>query len=200
MFTGLVERVGSVASIEPRGEGLRLSIATPGWASEIAIGDSIAVNGCCLTAVEAREERFASDVVPETARRTALGQLRPGDAVNLERALRLDQRLGGHVVQGHVDGLGHVVSVRPEQPGKRIEFEAPEALARFVAEKGSIAIDGVSLTVAACAGSRFEVAFVPHTLAATVAGRYAAGSAVHLEVDVLARYVARWLETAGEER
>jgi len=199
MFTGLVERTGVVAAVTPREDGLRFRIAAPGWESETAIGDSIAVNGCCLTVVERSADGLGFDVVPESVRRTMLGSLAPGDPVNLERSLRLDQRLGGHLVQGHVDGIGRVLEVRPEGEG-RIGFEVPGPIARFVAEKGSVAIDGVSLTVAACAGTRCEIAFIPHTLEVTVAGRYAPGTRVNIEADLMARYAARLIEAAGEDR
>jgi riboflavin synthase len=200
MFTGLVERTGVVAAVTPREDGLRFRIAAPGWESETAIGDSIAVNGCCLTVVERSADGLGFDVVPESVRRTMLGSLAPGDPVNLERSLRLDQRLGGHLVQGHVDGIGRVLEVRPEGEGRRIGFEVPGPIARFVAEKGSVAIDGVSLTVAACAGTRCEIAFIPHTLEVTVAGRYAPGTRVNIEADLMARYAARLIEAAGEDR
>jgi riboflavin synthase len=200
MFTGLVERLGSVLGVTPREGGLRFRIAAPGWESETTIGESIAVNGCCLTVVELTADGFAFDVVPESVQRTMLGTLKPGDAVNLERSLRLDQRLGGHLVQGHVDGVGRVLEVAREGEGRRIAFEVPAGLAKFVAEKGSVAIDGVSLTVAACAGTRCEVAFIPHTLEVTVAGRYVPGTRVNIEADLMARYAARLLEAAGEDR
>lgn len=200
MFTGLVERQGVVVRAGTRGEGSRLTLSAPGWEGDLAVGDSVAVNGCCLTVAGMTPNGIEFDVVPETARRTTLGALESGDAVNLERSLRLDQRLGGHLVQGHVDGVGRVREVRPEGEGRRITFEVPDGLARFVAEKGSIAIDGVSLTVAACAGTRCEVAFVPHTLQVTVAGRYAPGTRVNIEADLMARYAARLLQAAEEDR
>jgi len=199
MFTGIVERMGTVASVEPRDGGLRLAIAAPGW-TDTAPGDSIAVNGCCLTVVDCSRAGFAFDVVPESVRRTVLGGLAPGDPVNLERPVRLDHRLGGHLVQGHVDGIGTVLEVVPEGEGRRIAIEVPEPIAKFVAEKGSIAIDGASLTVAACSGRRCEVAYIPHTLEVTVAGRYAPGTHVNVEADLMARYAARLVETAGEDR
>jgi riboflavin synthase len=137
--------------------------------------------------------------VAETLRRTTLGALGVGDGVNLERPLRFDERLGGHLVQGHVDGVGEVLAVAEEGEGRRATFALPAELARYVAEKGSIAVDGVSLTIAGCAGRRFEIAYIPHTLRETVAGRYAAGRRVNLEVDLLARYVARLVEGSGVE-
>jgi riboflavin synthase len=160
-------------------------------------GDSIAVDGVCLTAAVVERDRFSVDAVPETLERTTLGGWREGDAVNLERSLRLDQRLGGHLVQGHVDGVGEVARVIAEGEGRRVTLDLPESLARFVAEKGSLAVDGVSLTVAGRAGSSCDIAYIPHTLGATTAASYVAGRRVNLEVDVLARYVARLLDEAG---
>jgi riboflavin synthase len=161
------------------------------------VGHSVAINGCCLTVTATEGERFAVEVVPETLRRTTLGHVAPGDSVNLERSLRLDQRLGGHLVQGHVDGLAEVRAVTPEGEGRRIVLELPGSLAPFVAEKGSIAVDGVSLTVAGIEGTRCEIALIPHTLEVTIAGRYAAGTRVNVEIDLLARYLARLLEQGG---
>jgi riboflavin synthase len=200
MFTGLVEEVGRVASVERRAPGLRLVIEAPGVTADLAVGDSVSVSGCCLTAVEVRPGAFAVDVVPETLERTTLGEAAPATPVNLERSLKLDQRLGGHLVLGHVDGVGRVAEVREEGEGRRVRFELPAPLARFVAEKGSLAIDGVSLTVAACSDQDVEIAYVPHTVRATVAGAYAPGRRVNLEVDLLARYVARLLESRNGDR
>jgi riboflavin synthase len=198
MFTGIVEEMGRVLAIEPRQGGARLRIAARLVVSDAREGDSIAVDGCCLTALEPAVDSFAVDAVPETLRRTTLGALVPGATVNLERPVRLDQRLGGHLVQGHVDGVGEVRWVRREGEGTRIAIALPKALARYVAEKGSIAVDGASLTVAACSSSEFEVALIPHTLRVTVAGLYEAGRRVNLEVDLLARYVARLTEIGSE--
>lgn len=198
MFTGLVEEIGRIAAIEGGGDR-RLWIAAARVLDDAAIGASVAIDGCCLTVIEIATDRFLVEAVPETLSRTTLGERRAGDPVNLERALRLDQRLGGHLVQGHVDGVGRVTRVAEEGGGRRIAFELPEDLARFVAEKGSIAIDGVSLTVAACSGVTCEIAYIPHTLAATTAGEYRVGTRVNLEVDLMARYAARLLEGAGIE-
>jgi riboflavin synthase len=161
------------------------------------VGDSIAVSGCCLTAVGVEPGRFAVEAVPETLSRTTLGGWREGEAVNLERSLRLDQRIGGHLVQGHVDGVGEVRGLSPEGEGRRLALSLPPGLARFVAEKGSLAVDGVSLTVAAAEGATCEIALIPHTLRATVAGAYAPGSRVNVEVDLVARYLARLFDEAG---
>lgn len=202
MFTGLVEEVGRIASIEERPAGRRLWIAATRVLEDARVGDSMAVNGCCLTVVECDPERFAVEAVPETLARTTLGGWSAGRAVNLERALRLDQRLGGHLLQGHVDGIGEVRSFTPEGQGRRLTLDVPAALRRFVAEKGSLAVDGISLTVAQLTATGCELALIPHTLEVTVSGHYAAGAQVNLEVDLLARYLARLLEStqAGGSR
>ena len=197
MFTGLVEETGTVTRVAERPEGRRLWIQAVAVLDDAEVGHSLAVNGCCLTVTELDPERFAVEAVPETLRRTTLGHLVPGDRVNLERSLRLDQRLGGHLVQGHVDGMGEVRSLLPEGEGRRLVLEIPAPLARFVAEKGSLAVDGVSLTVASASGTRCEIALIPHTLDATIAGSYTAGTRVNLEVDLVARYLARLLDEAG---
>jgi riboflavin synthase len=197
MFTGIVEERGSIEAIEERPAGRRFTIAATHVLEGARVGDSIAVNGCCLTAVVVEPGRFAVEAVPETLVRTTLAEWRVGDPVNLEAALRLGERLGGHLVQGHVDGVGEVVEVRPEGDGRRVTLEVPGSLARFVAEKGSLAVDGISLTVAGVHGPRCEIALIPHTLAITVAGDWHAGTRVHLEVDLLARYLARLLEESG---
>jgi len=194
MFTGLVEEKGAVLAVEPRAEGRRLWIGAGRVLEDARVGDSIAVSGCCLTIVELRPDAFAVEAVPETLRRTTIGALEAGERVNLERAMRLDQRLGGHLVQGHVDGVAEVRSLVAEGEGRRLALDLPQALARFVAEKGSIAIDGVSLTVAACHGGRCEIALIPHTLAVTTASDYRTGRRVNVEVDLMARYAARLLE------
>jgi riboflavin synthase len=197
MFTGIVEELGHVAGVEEGPEGRRLWIACAGVLQDLAIGDSVAHGGCCLTVVAIADGRYAVEAVPETLRVTTLGEWRLGDAVNLERSLRLDQRLGGHLVQGHVDGVGDVVDVRPEGDGRRVTLSIPPDLRRFVAGKGSLTVDGVSLTVAALTDAGCEIAYIPHTLAVTSAGSYRPGRRVNLEVDLLARYLARLLEDAG---
>jgi riboflavin synthase len=198
MFTGIVEEMGRIERLEERPEGgRRFWIAARRVLEDAQVGSSMSVSGCCLTAVAVEPGRFAVEAVPETLSRTILGDCRDGDAVNLERPLTLEQRLGGHLVQGHIDGVGVVRWVKPEGDGTRAAFEIPPPLRRFVAEKGSLAVDGVSLTVAAAAREICEIAYIPHTLAVTVAGQYRPGRRVNLEVDLLARYLARLLEEAG---
>ncbi len=201
MFTGIVEEQGRIAAIEQRPAGRRFWIAADRVLEGTGVGGSLAVSGCCLTAVAIEPGRFAVEAVPETLARTVLGDVRAGDAVNLERALRVDERLGGHLMQGHVDGVGTVVAVVPEGDGVRVAIEVPGSLARYVAEKGSLAVDGVSLTVAAARGTHCEIAYIPHTLAVTTAGGYQPGRRVNLEVDLIARYLARLLdERMGDGR
>jgi riboflavin synthase len=192
MFTGIIQAVGKIAAIEQKGDDARLRIDTVSLdMSDVNTGDSIAVSGVCLTAVEHSASGFTSDVSGETLSRTTLGQLRTGDAVNLEKALTLNTPLGGHLVSGHVDGVGTVVSREAEGRSVRFRFEAPDALARYIAEKGSICIDGVSLTVNAVNGVKFDVNIVPHTLAETTLDNFQPGLKVNLEVDLLARYLER---------
>ncbi len=197
MFTGIVEELGRVASVEQRPDGRRFWIEAPQVTADVAIGDSIACCGCCLTVVAIDGARFAVEAVPETLRVTTLGDWAAGDGVNLERSLKLEQRLGGHLVQGHVDGTGTVTAVRDEGDGRRVAIALPAELRRFVPLKGSLAVDGVSLTVAALTDEGCEIAYIPHTLAVTTAGTYRPGRRVHLEVDLLARYLARLLEETG---
>lgn len=200
MFTGLVEELGRVAAVEAGAESRRFWIAADRVLEDAALGDSIACCGCCLTAVAIEPGRFAVEAVPETLRRTTLGDWAVGTPVNLERSLRLSDRLGGHLVQGHVDAVGEVLDVAVEGDGRRVTIALPTPLHRFVALKGSVTVDGVSLTVAGLADDRFEIAYIPHTLAVTNAGALRKGSRVNLEVDLLARYLARMLESPGEGR
>jgi riboflavin synthase len=199
MFTGLVEATGTVAAVETLDAGSRLSVATP-LAAELADGDSIAVNGVCLTARGATADSFSADVMAETLRRSSLGPLAAGDAVNLELALRAGARLGGHVVQGHVDGVGTVAATRDEGFARIVRVDAPASLLRYVVEKGSIAIDGVSLTVAAVDDDALEVSLIPETLERTTLGALAPGRTVNLEVDVLAKYVEKLVNRTVEAR
>ena len=190
MFTGLVQDLGRVAAVESTPDGVRLAVATR-LAGEIRAGDSIAVNGVCLTATQVLDGRFTADVMRETLRRSSLAEVGDGSPVNLELPLRATDRLGGHVVQGHVDGVGAVRAVRDDGFARVVSIAAPPALLRYVVEKGSIAVDGVSLTVADVAGDGFSVALIPETLERTNLGAAAPGTPVNLEVDVLAKYVER---------
>jgi riboflavin synthase len=191
VFTGIVRERGRVADLTGDDRGIRLKIEAPATAPTVGIGDSVAVDGCCLTAVEVTDGTIAFDAVPETLRRTSLARLERGAEVNLEAALRAGDPLGGHIVQGHVDAVGHVRSVDPEGEGVRIWFDAPADLLRYCVEKGSVAVDGVSLTIAELDDDGFAVALVPHTLAETTLGSFAPGREVNLEADVLAKYVER---------
>jgi len=198
MFTGLVSDVGVVERILPRQGGARLTLRPSRLAvEELASGESVACSGVCLTVVERGGGLVSFDAVPETLARTIIGSWRPGSRVNLERALALGDRLGGHLVQGHVDAVGEVLSRAAEGQGARLAVSLPAAIAALVAEKGSIAVDGVSLTVAAAGRDRFEVALIPETLARTTLGEARAGTPVNLEADVVARHVARLHELAG---
>jgi riboflavin synthase len=194
MFTGIVRERGRVASIEDDGDARRLEIEAPSTASQLAIGDSVSVGGCCLTATAVENGRFSVTAVPESISRTTIGRLAEGEEVNLETAIRAGEPLGGHYVQGHVDGIGVVASVEPEDEGARLWVEAPAELLRYCVEKGSIAVDGVALTITALRADAFEVALVPHTLAETTLGRVAKGDHVNLEVDVLAKYVEKLID------
>ena len=194
MFTGIVAGVGSVASLARRGGDVELLIDAGGLPlAGVAIGDSIAVSGACLTATRIEGGRFAADVSNETLARTTLGRLRPGDRVNLERALRAGDALGGHYVTGHVDGLARLVAAHDDGRSLRLVFEVPTELARYVAPKGSVTLAGVSLTVNEVDGRRFGVNLIPHTRAVTTLGALREGDAVNLEIDIIARYVARLL-------
>jgi riboflavin synthase len=203
MFTGIIEQLGTVVRREPAGDSAVLTIWAPGIASDVRRGASVAVNGVCLTVVTAaagpEADTMSFDLMAETLQRSTLGQLGPGDRVNLERAIRADARLDGHIVQGHVDGVGTVQRRTPGQHWEAVRFGLPAELARFVAEKGSVAVHGVSLTVTAVgaddAGDWFEVGLIPETMRSTTLGTARPGSRVNLETDVLARYVARLLET-----
>ena len=194
MFTGIIQAIGEVAALEQHGGDVRLRIRTGKLAlDDVAPGDSIAVNGVCLTAVELPGDGFVADVSRETLSLTSLGQLQTGSPVNLEKALTLETRLGGHLVSGHVDGLGKVLERHDDARSVRFTIEAPAELARYIAHKGSISVDGTSLTVNAVDGQRFELNIVPHTLQETIMGGYVAGRRVNLEVDLVARYLERLL-------
>jgi riboflavin synthase alpha subunit len=193
VFTGIVRERGRVAAAERSEGGMRLRVEARATAGEAAVGDSVSIDGVCLTVVEAADGALAFDAVPETLGRTALGALVEGDSVNVEPALRAGEPLGGHVVQGHVDGVGRVRSVAREGDGARVWVDTPPDVLRYCVEKGSVAVDGVSLTVAALDDRGFALALVPHTLAVTTLGALAPGGRVNLEADVLAKYVERLL-------
>jgi len=193
MFTGIVKEVGTIASVEGGEDGIRLVVEASDTASKVGLGDSVSIGGVCLTVVAVEDSRLAFDAVPETLRRTSLGSLAAGAGVNLEPALAAGEPMGGHVVQGHVDGVGRVVSLEPEGDGARLTIAAEPDLLRYCVEKGSIAVEGVSLTIAALLSDGFEIALVPHTLAATTLGGLRSGDPVNLEADVLAKYVERLL-------
>lgn len=201
MFTGIIQSVGTVQDMQPQGGDLRLTLATHKLdMSDVALGDSIAVNGVCLTAIAFDEHSFSADVSRETLSLTSLGNLNRGSAVNLEKALTLETRLGGHLVSGHVDGLGEVISRHDDARSVRFSIQAPVGLAKYIAAKGSICIDGTSLTVNKVEGSVFELNIVPHTLQETIIAHYRSGTKVNLEVDIIARYLERLLlgEKAAE--
>ncbi|MFG1882965.1 riboflavin synthase [Micromonospora sp. NPDC049102] len=194
MFTGIVEELGEIVRVTATaGDSALLAVRGPLVTSDARHGDSIAVNGVCLTVVDATDGVFTADVMGETLRRSALGALRPGDPVNLERAAALGSRLGGHLVQGHVDGVGELISREPAEQWETVRFRLPAGLSRYVVEKGSITIDGVSLTVAEVGTDEFAVGLIPTTLKLTTLGAKHVGDPVNLEVDVLAKYVERLL-------
>jgi riboflavin synthase len=199
MFTGIVQGVGTVRALEPHGGDVTIVLDTGSVALEgVELGGSIAVSGVCLTATRFDRSSFAADVSRETLSLTTLGQWQVGTRVNLEKALLAGQALGGHYVTGHVDGVGEVVSRHDDARSVRMEFRVPAELARYVARKGSICIDGVSLTVNGAQGDRFDVNLVPHTLEVTTLGLLQAGSRVNLEVDIIARYVERMMHPDAE--
>ncbi|GHH62453.1 riboflavin synthase subunit alpha [Streptosporangium violaceochromogenes] len=197
MFTGIVEELGEIAAIESLGDAARVAIRGKVVTGDAGHGDSIAVNGVCLTVVDVEGEVFTADVMKETLDRSSLGALRPGSPVNLERAVRADGRLGGHIVQGHVDGTGTLLSREPGEHWEVVRFSLPAGLARYVVEKGSIAVDGVSLTVAGVDIGGFSVGLIPTTLRLTTLGAKRPGDPVNLEVDVIAKHVEKLLGAYG---
>ncbi len=194
MFTGIIKAKGSIGAMEKRGGDVRLRVTATElpWA-DYAVGDSISVNGVCLTAVRLHDDGFDTDVSVETLDVTTLGQLAMGDAVNLEPALRVGDALGGHLVSGHVDGIGKLLARSDDARSIRMTFEVPGGLARYVAKKGSICVDGVSLTINEVSGNTFGLNIIPHTAEVTTMGSYETGTAVNIEVDLLARYIERML-------
>lgn len=193
MFSGIIAEVGLVQAFTRHGEAASLIIEASPAFSDVALGESIAVNGVCLTVVDHRESTFTLDISPETLRATNLGDLRPGDGINLERALCLNDRIDGHLVSGHVDGVGRIIDKRPEANALHYDIRVSKDLMRYIVPKGSIAVDGISLTVVACRPDGFQVTIIPHTAAVTTIGHKALGATVNLEVDMLGKYVERAL-------
>jgi len=191
MFTGIIHELGTVESLTPDTDPVRLAIRSPHVLEGIALGDSIAVSGCCLTVTSVEGELWTADVISTTLAATSLGELAPGDPVNLERCVRADGRLDGHIVQGHVDGVGEITGREEGEGTTLLRLALPEGLARYVVAKGSLAVDGVSLTVAAIEGDEVTIGLIPETLARTTLGRRGVGDRVNLEVDVLAKYVEK---------
>jgi riboflavin synthase len=197
VFTGIVEELGEVLAVEEQGDSSRLTVRGPRVVSDAGHGDSIAVNGVCLTVVTHDDAAFTVDVMAESLRRSSLGAVRPGSPVNLERAVRVSDRLGGHVVQGHVDGTGEVLAVMPQEHWTVVRVALPADLDRYVVEKGSITVDGVSLTVSAVEPGWFEVSLIPTTLSATTLGARHPGDVVNVEVDVMAKHIEKLLLARG---
>ncbi|GAA1959271.1 riboflavin synthase [Nocardioides panacihumi] len=200
MFTGIVEELGTVVALEDQGDALRLTIAASAVLEDVKHGDSIAVNGCCLTVTDTTGDTWTADVMQETLDKTSLRGVAPGDVVNLERAVTPQTRLGGHIVQGHVDGVGRILGRTPSEHWEVVEISVPAELARYVVDKGSIAVDGVSLTVVSAGEESFTVSLIPETLARTTLGRKVAGDVVNLETDIIAKHVERLLGQAGGAR
>ena len=194
MFTGIVEELGTVEGLEEQADAIRLTVRGPHVVNDARPGDSIAVNGCCLTVAERDGETFTADVMRETLDKTSLGALEPGSKVNLERAVTATTRLGGHIVQGHVDGTGEILARTPSEHWEVVEVSLPADIARYLVGKGSITVDGISLTVVEVRDSSFTVSLIPETLARTTLGFKQPGERVNLEVDVIAKYVERLLE------
>ncbi len=199
MFTGLIQDLGRIEAIERIGGGARLTVATP-LGAQLGPGDSIAVNGTCLTAIDPTPQGFSADAIPQTLENSTTGELVPGSPVNLELAMRAEDRLGGHLVQGHVDSVGTVAWVRDEDLGRRVAIDIPERLQNFVVDRGSITLNGVSLTVAALEGVRVEVALIPETLERTTFGTAAPGSRINVEVDAMAKQIATLVERYLDQR
>lgn len=200
MFSGIIEAVGAIRSLQKDANGARITIEAPGVLSGVRLGDSIALNGACITVVDFDDSKFEADLSVETLRRTNLGELVVGDRCNLERAMALGERLGGHLVSGHVDGVGRIKSRKNEGDSIWLTFEAPVEVMRYVVYKGSIAVDGISLTVAACDGETFSVSIIPHTSEQTTLTEKGDGAAVNLEADLIGKYVEKLLTPHAESR
>jgi riboflavin synthase len=197
MFTGIVEELGTIAGIEDQGDALRLTVHSPHVLADAGLGDSIAVNGCCLTIAQRDGETWTADVMQETLDKTSLAGVQPGDRVNLERAVTPQTRLGGHIVQGHVDGVGTILGRTPSEHWEVVEVSLPFELSRYLVDKGSITVDGVSLTVVEAGEDRFTVSLIPETLARTTLGSRQPGDRVNLEVDVIAKHVEKLLSASN---
>ena len=197
MFTGIVEELGTVESVQQQSDAVRLTVRAATVLEDSGLGDSVAVNGCCLTVAERTDDTWTADVMAETLAKTGLGSLVPGDQVNLERAATIGSRLGGHLVQGHVDGVGNVIRREPGEHWDVVTVSMPRELAPYLVDKGSITVDGVSLTVVNAGDEEFTVSLIPETLRRTTLGFRKPGDPVNLEVDVIGKYVARQLETRG---
>jgi riboflavin synthase len=200
LFTGIIDDLGTVAKVEPLDAGCRLVVSTSISTADVSIGESITVNGACMTVTGTDASTFAFDVSLESLRRTTLGELGVGAHVNLERSVRMSDRLGGHLVSGHVDGVGSIESITAEGESAIYRFEVPEELCALLVEKGSVAVDGISLTCFNCRGGSFDVAVIPHTAEVTTLGRKTAGARVNLETDMIGKYVARLLEPVLDAR
>ena len=194
MFTGIITDIGRVQSVDKTGGDVRLGIHTAYDLSNVDLGASIACSGCCLTVVEKKDDVFFVDVSAESISKTTIGSWVEGSSINLERALKVGDELGGHIVSGHVDGLATLIGITPDGDSYRLKFEVPQDLAKFIAPKGSVALDGISLTVNEVEGNQFGVNIIPHTWENTTLGQHIEGDAVHLEIDMLARYMARMLD------
>lgn len=193
MFTGIIETVGTVTGVQSTDLGRRLTIQCPEIMDGVKVGDSIAINGTCLTATEVRSDGFATEAVAETLEKTSTGSLEVGHSVNVERPMQANGRFDGHIVQGHVDGTAKILAIDPEGDGVRVTIALPESLSRYLVAKGSVTVDGISLTIAAMTDDSFQIALIPHTLSETVMGVRRPGDTVNLEVDVIAKYVERLL-------
>jgi len=200
MFTGIIEGLGTITAVQSSGQGRRLSLASDFNLDQSRVGDSIAVNGACLTAVTITGRRFTVDVSPETLGKTTLGAAKVGDRVNLERALRFSDRIDGHLVSGHVDGIGIIKEKKVQGNATNVTVEVPDGLARYMIEKGSVAVDGISLTINACDGNRFEVSIIPHTAVVTTVSTKKVAETVNIETDMIGKYVERFVGQRNPDR